>query len=355
MSTEIDYCLEKILGLDSTDEEQNACILQKNALIPDYLYKYRSLTNNALNNLRTQTLWFDKPANMNDPYDCRFTVQNLLDQKCSVEFYKHLFEDQIDVNIINRLKNESISLRKLIETEPGMMEQALIPTLIKAIDEISEQDHLKFLNKLLNEVHFCSLSSSYDSMLMWTHYCNEHRGFCIEYDLNNLEKAKNFKGLLYPVKYSEDLFDITPAMPTSTEISHGIKEMKNGGPLQTKDTKLFMLNPLLHKNINWSYEKEWRAIYPFGILKESQSMQSPKPSAILLGSNFFNQFDIYERSRDTIYFGTLSLAFDLLSLCKKNDLEIRFMKNDIKKFRMIYDVMTYDECKQKLIKLKNAE
>ncbi len=47
-------------------------------------------------------------------------------------------------------------------------------------------------------------------MLMWSHYSEDHRGFCIEYDLEALNEQHPFRRSLFPIIYSQRLYDLTP-------------------------------------------------------------------------------------------------------------------------------------------------
>ena len=74
--------------------------------------------------------------------------------------------------------------------------------------------------------------------LMWAHYADSHKGFCLEYDLAKLPKGYRF-GLL-PVIYSDKRYDATNAVIT-------------------RNTNLLM-NPYYFKSSHWKYEKEWRMV-----------------------------------------------------------------------------------------------
>lgn len=87
-----------------------------------------------------------------------------------------------------------------------------------------------------------SLSKTYLDELLWAHYANSHKGFCIEYDLDTLIKTfKTEKIFSFPVIYNKIPPEIT------------IKDMsiKN--------------NDLIHKlsgfkSKRWEYEEEYRII-----------------------------------------------------------------------------------------------
>ena len=57
----------------------------------------------------------------------------------------------------------------------------------------------------------CSFSAVNDSILMWGHYAQDHKGFCVEYDLEKLEPDHPLRRTLYPVIYSPQLYWKCPA------------------------------------------------------------------------------------------------------------------------------------------------
>jgi len=132
---------------------------------------------------------------------------------------------------------------------------------IKANNEIEEKLLNEFLYKpAKRSMRICCFSESIESMLMWTHYANEHKGFALEYGSN--DKA-SIALQLWPVFYREKLFDI----------SKYLKKVRSN---------LIPLLPALHKAMDWKYEKEWRLIVPGG---ECESIAMPRPKAIYMGSN----------------------------------------------------------------------
>ena len=93
-----------------------------------------------------------------------------------------------------------------------------------------------------NNVGIYSLSKSYLDELLWAHYADSHKGFCIEYDLdlltNNYVLEKNYS---FPVIYSSELPQI------------------NFNDLRLRSEELIQ-KKLGCKSKRWEYEKEHRII-----------------------------------------------------------------------------------------------
>lgn len=120
-------------------------------------------------------------------------------------------------------------------------------------------DHMIF-TPIRRSMRVCCFSETVESMLMWTHYANEHKGFAVEYAPN---QKSSIALQLWPVFYREKLFDIRKYF---SQVS----------------SNLIPLLPSLHKAVDWQYEKEWRLVIPGA---DGDSLSMPRPKAIYLGSN----------------------------------------------------------------------
>lgn len=122
------------------------------------------------------------------------------------------------------------------------------------------------LSPIRKSMRVCCFSETVESMLMWTHYANEHKGFAIEYKPNLISSIAL---QLWPVYYREKFFDVSAYR----------SRLKSN---------LFPLLPALHKALDWKYEKEWRLIVPGG---DGDSLRMPRPEAIYLGSKVCSKLE----------------------------------------------------------------
>ena len=108
------------------------------------------------------------------------------------------------------------------------------------------------------------LSTSSKNRLMWSHYADGHKGFCIEYDFKNCPKDL----LPLPVIYSQK----RPLIPW---------EMALDQSAETKSKCILQMTiGLLTKDKEWEYEDEWRLL-----LSSSEDSNIKIPiSAIYLGA-----------------------------------------------------------------------
>jgi hypothetical protein len=115
---------------------------------------------------------------------------------------------------------------------------------------IATEENLEFLNQNADEVlslsdkmGIFSLSNTHLDELLWAHYGNSHKGFCIEYDLNKIvetdgEKAIYSRSVKYRNKPPKLWF--TDALRTSYD-----KLVEKYG---------------FYKSKRWGYEKEYRIV-----------------------------------------------------------------------------------------------
>ena len=111
------------------------------------------------------------------------------------------------------------------------------------------------------------LCTDYKNRLMWSHYADSHKGFCIEYDYSSYGNKDN-EILPFPVVYSTKRVKVPwkPAFDYSPE------------NLDKATSKLAMA--LLTKDSAWKYENEWRILVN---PQDSQEVKSAPVSCIYLG------------------------------------------------------------------------
>ena len=153
-------------------------------------------------------VWVSKPTNLNDPFEYSFYVEPDMSFEQVVKRKKDATKD----NYLGK-QNE------LIEGLKGRFE-------IGGIFSLSERRNVS---------------------LMWSHYADYHKGFCIGYrvtDNNDLGNGKCAK-----VQYGK-----YPSF-SLVEMWRAVENMDNNFA-----KKLFEIM-VLSKDKNWKYEREWRVLY----------------------------------------------------------------------------------------------
>lgn len=128
------------------------------------------------------------------------------------------------------------------------------------------------------------LCTSCKNRLMWSHYADSHKGFCVEYDFS-MPNKEVLDVLPLPVMYSKQ----RPLIPWEAAFEKTPENMEK--------TWRQLMTGLLTKDSEWSYENEWRV---FVDAMDSADLKMPPISCIYLGAS------ITEENRNRI----LSIARD---------------------------------------------
>jgi len=185
---------------------------------------YKFLPIERISYLEDELLRFTQPNDLNDPFEC--FPQEINETKLYASITKLLIsnnsrikKNEID-EIFNKIKNNV--LENFIE---------------KAYEKTNQQTGI------------LSLTKEWNNTLMWSHYTNSHKGFCVGFnsgdhfftDINMRDKeyAKHTKEVVYSDKRAEINVDI-PYAPPSLDI-------------------------YFTKSIDWKYENEVRSIQTFNM------------------------------------------------------------------------------------------
>jgi hypothetical protein len=122
------------------------------------LYKYRSFNNYALQILTNLEVYFSSPEELNDPLDCDFKSIPLAEA-----VKKRLTEDEL-------LIFNEVSTKLYNKKGTGK----LVP-IFRAIENVSKQAGI------------FSLCQTNNDPLMWSHYADGHKGFCIGFSRSYIE------------------------------------------------------------------------------------------------------------------------------------------------------------------------
>ena len=131
-----------------------------------------------------------------------------------------------------------------------------------------QQLETNVVQKLMGLFRIGCLSANHKSPLMWSHYADSHRGFCVEYDFGVPDQS-TLSLLPLPVLYSQD----RPLVPWYVAF--------NNTPESAMAANKEILLGLLTKDSSWEYEKEWRLLID---AKQPALCQMPKITCVYLGA-----------------------------------------------------------------------
>jgi len=160
--------------------------------------------------LINKQLWFADPETFNDPFDCR------VDYKAA--------------------------LNKAIEK----------------LDAYEDLDIKKISTKLsqsINNARVCCFCETKKNQLMWAHYTDEHKGFCIGFNVNDLLiNGNNMTTGILPVTYTSN----APYEKIAEDLE--LLNYLRGNIFNSELSEAFLRSALATKYTGWKYEKEVRLI-----------------------------------------------------------------------------------------------
>lgn len=254
------------------------------------IFKYCSLDISALI-LENNEILLNEPKNFNDPYDTNI----LLDEKDLIKAKDILINYSLDIAMKEVIKNhykdfkwwqkiiaipakgtiklQEITNRKIKEYKPilnysRMMQSFTDMGLKKGTEDSESQIALNELIKTrnsgvieetlsdsikdtTNNLLITCFSKIPDSMLMWSHYADNNKGVCLEFE------NEDFLDVQYSNKRGKFLI---------SKVMYKILWNYHSNEIEQKSEKemtsfLIAITPFLTKSNVWSYEEEVRAIY----------------------------------------------------------------------------------------------
>jgi hypothetical protein len=205
--------------------------------LPRKLYKYRSFGVNSLRLLSKAEIYYANPLSFNDPLDCDPTVQVDTD-RASIE---RLCFRMLTVVHGREKALEKMGDHRYMSTEYG--DYKTDPKVEKYYMRRLGSEIKQLVDTEMASRGVLSLAERWDCPLMWSHYADEHRGLCIEYDMNG-HCCSHIK----PVDYRR------PRSIKITELMQWKLHKSADAEQNVLDTYFFAKSP------QWRHEKEWRDI-----------------------------------------------------------------------------------------------
>ena len=252
----------------------------KDSLMPQKLYRYRTANECNLKALKENYIWLSSPDKFNDIYDCILNVDSrllLLYNSLNNHFYKDNPFSENEIKILleaeQRIKLGTMNEEEFVMYLKSENNKQVNSKLVSSSAFISYEDVYKCLKqfnltpepitrKSIN-CNVACFSETNDNILMWAHYAKYNKGFCIEYNTNDL---KELVKKIYPILYVNKPIFCPKLMNDCVD-----RKIDISIPQTVFSTT---------KYIEWQYEKEWR------IFAGNQKLKLPSlPSCIYLGVN----------------------------------------------------------------------
>jgi Protein of unknown function (DUF2971) len=187
---------------------------------PPRLYKYEPFNEQSLKNLKAQGIYFGSPVNFNDPYDCALHPVICQPSDNDVEAVRTCY--------LNHPLSKAFAKKFLAPTTKQLREM-LIRSGYAVITDAQENFKQRGVS-CFSEVN--------NDLLMWSHYGDKYKGFCLEFNTSQepFQKARK-------VQYSS----MMPVIDVATLLLHNSFEV--------------VMDLFSTKSNSWAYEQEWRVIH----------------------------------------------------------------------------------------------
>lgn len=220
---------------------------------PATIYKYFRDDQRSLEAVICNKLWYSAPCKFNDVFDCDI----LIGEKEILNSALRQFPDKRGIRPGSPVWKET---QKRIAQG--------IPSLRSTLDGLKTKTGI------------ACLTETEDSLLMWSHYANNHCGMCVEYDLLSINEQLKFSPV--PVVYGGERV--------------WLRTIDNEN-FETESQRV-LIESLTSKSQEWSYEREWRIIRDDGAcgtkwdnVKNGALLDMICPSSIILGCNAKSEFE----------------------------------------------------------------
>lgn len=141
--------------------------------LPEHLYKFRVLEDLYHKRMLTHNeLFFTSPKQFNDPFDSTIPVR--YDEGTPEEIVNYLVEHFSITRPELSPEERKSEAEKIYESGDFRSPQS--------IDKIAKI----ITDRVYEDIGVFSLSAHCENILLWSHYADKHRGFCVEFDARRL-------------------------------------------------------------------------------------------------------------------------------------------------------------------------
>lgn len=202
------------------------------------LYKY--LQPERLDVIRDRKIRFTQPGDFNDPFEFRPCIATAMEEGFTAKYLEDNFDQLVEENL-EKYASLFPSIPKELIKPLLLAQKDKMPQLLKFLDPTVIKAIAPKIDQALNQsVGVLCLSEVRDSLLMWGHYTDNHRGFVVGFDSEHsfFSKRKTETdelGFLRQVQY----------------------QRQRPAAVLTDTSSLVWFQT---KSEEWAYEKEWRIV-----------------------------------------------------------------------------------------------
>jgi hypothetical protein len=280
----------------------------KNIHMPRAIFKFYTPTAENIIDIKKRRLWFSHPQSFNDPFDCHTGYDASSYEKLSLLEYikqiglvdesniKHGFTESEYYRIYNSTteyiwgwsnKNEEYwsVIHKVCDEKSKEFQNTIYKLRADFRNEVETKiGKLRDVNiriacfSELDSNNFPPTSNDFEHMIqMWSHYADNHKGFCVQYDISKINPSN-----ILPLKqaYTKDTGEaflaertvlltvagLFPVIYTANRINIPKTKLKkiqiddNNKLIHDSEVDALLYKSFIVKSAKWNYEREWRII-----------------------------------------------------------------------------------------------
>lgn len=233
----------------------------------DKLYHYIKFNCERLASVIIENkLYFCSPDDFNDPFDSKiqFTYQG-----CTDDELRFVYRD-FTAKSYPRWSPEAVHREVETKIKSG--------TYMLPKSQDAFRNHAKsVLQQDIDKFGLLCLSEERDDILMWAHYADDHKGVCLEFDKEVMEKHFRCRKVLYGQPFPRLIEFYRNFLAASEQEGQTGSEANEA----TEKSGRFIF---CRKSAHWCYEREWRIIISRQEIESQNNDRSfPYPGGMLTG------------------------------------------------------------------------
>lgn len=331
-------------------------------LIPSKLFKYRTCSEYNIKAFEDAKIWFSTPTECDDKVDYTINFDLATQGKNFNSFMKQfeydlimffikaiLVKNKINIDVEKMITKENLKeIKNYCYTKNGRLIKSKALDIYKKNSNATTKEILNILslteyalsknnnelekmvnsiiqtindiNKILREKNMVHcLTEDNNNDYMWNYYADMHKGFCIEYQFDNIENVdfeslENIQSLymiLYGDKKEYNIFSFFEQATKELILDDKSKKLFHG------DIQLEFFKQLLTKKKEWEQQKEWRIIRTFN---EKRLYDFNFISAIYLG------MEIDESNKNL-----------LINIAKEKSIKVYLQKYNTSRSKIVFE------------------
>ena len=201
-------------------------------MVSDLIYKFRHFDHcgHHLRLLSRGELYFAKPKQFNDPFDCFTTLR---------------FDLATEAELIPEYVAQARRYKPDITDEEAQEWAEQEYAREGPESRFDHQHNIRLSREGMDERwRVCTLSADWRSLLMWSHYSDNHRGFCVGFDHKRLCQQLYAEGKSSPFRDFPVSYRDNPPLSVPGRTEH-VEAVYRG---------------LNVKHLGWAYEQEHRIV-----------------------------------------------------------------------------------------------